>query len=302
MYKFQKSITKTSNCVVLTNTDQSNKLVINLNEGARVNLYKHKGNPIISDLKNSSYSSSYAGAILFPFANRVKDGKYAFNNKNYELICNEPVNNNAIHGLVYNKVFSILDFEEKDNSVSVVLNYKEDDYTDGFPFKYSISVTYILSDQGLKLRIHIKNEGKHTFPFTLGWHPYFMSCDISQSQLILNSVKQFTTDTRGIVNEDGQTDHTSRFVLGGIQLDDGYAVASDMLEFITPRYHLKMQTDGSDNYLQVYTPEELNSIAIEPMVGISNSFNHRIGLKELKPNQTFDKEWSLEISSFEDNR
>jgi len=37
----------------------------------------------------------------------------------------------------------------------------------------------------------------------------------------------------------------------------------------------------------VYTPPKLNTIAIEPTTGVSNSFNNKIGLNTLKANDTF---------------
>jgi aldose 1-epimerase len=38
-----------------------------------------------------------------------------------------------------------------------------------------------------------------------------------------------------------------------------------------------------------------NAIAIEPMTGVSDSFNNKIGLKELSPGQCYEIEWQVNI-------
>ncbi len=302
MYQFIDIPIENAHCITLHNPDDSNQLIINLSEGARITFFRHQDNIIIGNLLDIPYSESYAAAILFPFTNRIKDGKYAFNSINYELDCNEIINNNAIHGLVYNKPFSISNIEESETYISITLNYKAFEGVSGFPFKYSIDVTYVLNDAGLKLRVSAKNEGDQTFPFTLGWHPYFISYNMPDSQLVINGIKNFSPDKRGIVNDAGQTEISKIIQLGNIQLDDVFEVESNMAEFTTTDYCLKLQTDSADNYLQVYTPDDPQAIAIEPMVGISDSFNHKIGLQELDPGECFEKEWHLNITDFKQNR
>ena len=295
MYKFQELNEGTSTRLVLKHTDERTQLVINLHEGARVSFLKHQGHVIINDLEQTSYATNFAAALLFPFANRIENGHYSFNNQEFQLECNEQVNPNAIHGLVYNKLFSILHVEEDQTHVSVTLNYKELEGVSGFPFLYAITVTYVLSDAGLSLKFEIRNEGEQSFPFTLGWHPYFISSDMSKSHLILNATKAYKSNDSGIITGDGEADSTRKLPLGGLTIDDVFAVALQMAEFITPDYRIEFLTKGNENFLQVFTPPETNAIAIEPMVGISNSFNNKIGLNILGPDQSFEKEWRLNI-------
>jgi len=48
--------------------------------------------------------------------------------------------------------------------------------------------------------------------------------------------------------------------------------------------------------LQLYTPKDLSLIAIETMTGVSNSFNNKIGLKTLKPDQIYSVTWSVKLN------
>jgi aldose 1-epimerase len=38
-------------------------------------------------------------------------------------------------------------------------------------------------------------------------------------------------------------------------------------------------------------------IAIEPMTGISNSFNNRIGLKVLEPKKSYSLSWNVKLNN-----
>lgn len=53
-----------------------------------------------------SFYGSYAGAVLAPFANRIKNGRFRFENKDCFFSCNEA-GINAIHGCVADKPFDV---------------------------------------------------------------------------------------------------------------------------------------------------------------------------------------------------
>jgi aldose 1-epimerase len=58
---------------------------------------------------------------------------------------------------------------------------------------------------------------------------------------------------------------------------------------------LVLTSSEKENFLQLYTPINTNAIAIEPMTGISDSFNNKIGLKELLPDECYGIEWQIFI-------
>jgi len=67
------------------------------------------------------------------------------------------------------------------------------------------------------------------------------------------------------------------------------------IEFYTPEYDLVLTSSEKENFLQLYTPMNTNAIAIEPMTGVSDSFNNKIGLKELFPGKNYDIEWVIVV-------
>ena len=54
---------------------------------------------------------AYASAHLFPWANRIREGKYEFQNAHHQLPINESSLNNAIHGLVAFERFEVRLFQ-----------------------------------------------------------------------------------------------------------------------------------------------------------------------------------------------
>lgn len=275
----------------------NNKLTlakISLNEGGRLKELILKNKTIIKEIDGFKYSKSYASSVLFPFASRIENGKYTFNNKEYKLDCNDS-NKNALHGLVYNKTFKVVEVLETPNFSSVTINYKEKQKINGFPFKYSIALTYTLYKNEITLSVIIKNIDNTSFPFTLGWHPYFISDNLSRSILKFKSDQKIKFNKNLITQKVIEEKTKKEFKIENKQLDDCFILSTDSVEFITPNYQIEITTNQLENYLQLYTPKDLPLIAIEPMTGISNSFNNKIGLQTLEPNQSHSVSWNVKL-------
>ena len=82
-----------------------------------------------------------------------------------------------------------------------------------------------------------------------------------------------------------------------VNLDDGYPLKTNEIEFLTPEYSFKIKTTSKENFLQLYTPDKSNVIAIEPMTGAADNFNNKIGLQTLLPNDILSVEWNLAIKN-----
>ena len=67
-------------------------------------------------------TGSHKSAKLSPFVCRIKEGKYHFDNKEYEFQNKFP-DGSAIHGLLVKKSFEIVDDVATETSASVTLKY-----------------------------------------------------------------------------------------------------------------------------------------------------------------------------------
>ena len=281
----------------LKNLDESSKAIISLNEGGRLQALTFNNIEVVKEIANFKYKDSFASAILFPFASRIENGKYSFKDENYQFNCNENGRENALHGLVFDKKFQLNKKEVTHNKCAVTLFYKEEKREKGFPYTYTIYLTYTLTSKGLSLSVTIENTDTTSFPFVLGWHPYFYNVDLQNSFLNFKSNKKIEFNENLITKETIEYKGDSDFKIEEKQLDDCFILNSNKIDFYTPNYQLEITSNVKENFLQMYTPKDLPLIAIEPMTGISNSFNNKIGLQILEPNNSYSLTWNVKINN-----
>jgi len=283
------------NQLEIKNSENNLHAKIHLDDGASLQELTLKGHHIIKSLSPLDYADTYASSILFPFANRIKDGKYEFEGDSYQFNINEPDNNNALHGMVYNKRFVFIDEKITGSGASVKLAYHETQSSTGFPFTYSIYLEYVFTQSTLDLNVEIRNTDFKIFPFTLGWHPYFISDDLYNSSFLFDSNLKLKLDNRNITEGIINNENHNNFKMKDQFLDDCFILKTQNVSFLTPSYSLELRTSEKNSFLQLYTPPHKNAIAIEPTTGVSDSFNNEIGLKILKPNEGYKISWTLEL-------
>ena len=297
MYQIKQTIDLKNNInfIEIEDSNKATYAIIHLNLGGSLQELMLLNHHLIKDLRPLTYQNTYASAILFPFANRIADGSYVYDNKTYQLEINQKEENNALHGLIYNKTFELISQKTTPEKAEVLLSYEEFEQFEGFPFTYAIDLKYILTKNSLDVIVSIKNTDTKTFPFTIGWHPYFISQNLFKSAVHFKSRKKFIFDKRNITQgiEEIAIDRT--IFIENKTLDDCFDLDSNEISFETPVYSFALKSSEKDSFLQLYTPPHPNTIAIEPTTGISNSFNNGEGLKTLKPNDSYQIHWNLEL-------
>lgn len=296
MYKIEHQKDHQNSQVKLMNASKTSHAVISLNQGASLQKLTIKDTTIIEDLFPLQYADTYASSILFPFANRIKDGIYTFNEKQYQLNTNHNKENNALHGFVYDKTFKIISENVSGSEASIELEYEEFKMTKGFPYTYKIQLIYTLNEDGLNLNVLVKNTDSKPFPFTIGWHPYFKSKNLYNSKVKFDCSKKVVLGDRLITTGTEDYPQNKSLQIEDKQLDDCFILNSNNIHFLTPEYDLEMTSSSKDTFLQLYTPPKKNIIAIEPTTGISDSFNNKIGLQILEPGDTYSIDWALQIN------
>ena len=289
-------IEKQTNLLHIKNSEASFSAEIYLDQGASLQSLKFGNHHIIQNMAPLSYNKTYASSILFPFANRIKDGNYQFEGNAYNVETNVPEENNALHGFVYDKTFDVEKTSVSKDSATVSLVYTEETPPSGFPYAYTVRLKYVFKPNGLSLTLEITNLSDKKFPFTLGWHPYFVSSDLHNSEIVFNSKEKLILDDRKITTGTSQLKDNPSLKIQDKQFDDCWILSTDEVLFKTPNYNLKFNATGHNNFLQIYTPPRKNTIAIEPTTGIPDSFNNKIGLETLSPGDTHAITWQVQLT------
>lgn len=248
---------------------------------------------------------AFRSAKLSPFVCRLFKGEYAFDNKKYK-IDKYYMGDSAIHGLLYDAVFTAASTHVDDHKAVLILRYKYDNTEQGFPFTYSIEVSFKLNDKNqLSLNTEVTNLSQSDMPLNDGWHPYFkIGKTINDAEIRFNSKELVEFDEQLLPN--GKTSEYNTFsefkIFGDTFLDNCFTLN----DFAGPAFQMRNNAEGvqlniypaeSYPYLQIYTPPSRESIAVENLSGIPDSFNNKTGLIVLKPGNSrrFSTMYELEL-------
>jgi aldose 1-epimerase len=289
------------NKLIITNDAFRLKSIIYPNLGASLQQLNIKNTKILNGITDDengieTYKNMFNSAFLFPFPNRIELGKYSFEDENYQLFCNESTLNNAIHGHIFNKSFKIKNIEASETKASIILNYDYKGNIDGFPFPYKLSIIYKFERNKITVAFNVLNNGKNTFPFGIGWHPYLNSNNLAESELNFNGKFQYKLSDKMIPISKHQFPFKMPFKINDISLDDCFISENQKISLATKTTHLEInfKSVSKSNYLQIYTPPNRKSIAIEPMTCAPNCFNNKDGMLKLAPNKTFN--WAITLN------
>lgn len=295
MFTIKKINHKNNKVIEILDSISGTKAKIQLSYGASLDELNIRNIKVITNLYPLDYKKTYPSSILFPFANRINDGQFNFNGSNYNLQCNEKQLNNAIHGLVYNKAFLVDELKKFENHAEIKLYYEELNPPTGYPFKFRVELTYKLTNEFLSLKINVINLDDKKLPFTVGWHPYFKSVDLDKSKIQFDCIKKIKCNKNNIALGFEPFNSKMPLSLRKRRFDDAFVLENPDVKFFTPKYDLVLKSSEKESFLQLYTPMNTNAIAIEPMTGVSDSFNNKIGLKKLSSGQSYSIEWQVSI-------
>jgi aldose 1-epimerase len=115
--------------------------------------------------------------VLFPFPNRLRDGRLTFEGKSYQLPLNEATGKHAIHGFTPRNPWRVIDTDSGEDSASITGQFQlSRDLPDarGFwPADFVLTLTYRLTATVLRVDAVVENPDSGPLPFGLGYHPYF---------------------------------------------------------------------------------------------------------------------------------
>ncbi|WP_122820366.1 aldose 1-epimerase [Varibaculum vaginae] len=233
----------------------------------------------------------FRSAVLAPWSNRLRDGKYTFQGREYDFQGKTVGGVQALHGLVADQPFELVesgaDFLRAKVQVTKL---------DAYPFDVEIEVTYRLTcdPHRLSLDILARNLGEGAAPITLGWHPY-IACQggsVENTRVTVPSQVRVQTD-KNLIPEPGIRGFSTQsypvtlvnrrdidWGLTSLVAESGIATAVvDHADGSQTTVELKDARQGLGlATLHVYTAQDLAyrrglSVAVEPLLAMSDSFN-----------------------------
>ncbi|MGL6096266.1 MAG: aldose 1-epimerase, partial [Fimbriiglobus sp.] len=236
--------------------------------------------------------------VLFPFPNRMRDGRFAFHGTEYTFPKNDPAKANAIHGFTPRQPWPVVAVSATATDAAVTGEFRlSRDVPPGagtWPADATLSLTYRLTATALRVEATVTNHGPGPLPFGLGYHPYFRiptAPDASADEFVLWTAATSLWETEGGVPtgtklplpaamDFRKTCPVSTVVLDSLFGDlDGANPTGDGLRVVAELGHttkpgkLTVAADPAFGELVLFTPQHRTAIAIEPYTCTTDAAN-----------------------------
>ena len=250
---------------------------------------------------------SFKSPKLSPFPCRIAGGKYSYDEQDYEFT-NKFAGGTAIHGLLYNRPFVLMDERVDEHSADVSMEYRYEREDKGYPYDYSCNVRYILhAGNLLEVVTIVTNQDQTAIPIADGWHPYFQlggKVDEWEMQFQASAIVEFDEHLVPTGHLLQYSEFETPRLIGDIFLDNCFVlkpeIVSPSCEIYNPANGLKVSflPERGYPYLQIYTPPSRKSIAVENLSSAPDSFNNKMGLILLPPghSQIFTVRYKVDVA------
>jgi galactose mutarotase-like enzyme len=259
-----------------------------------------------ADDQYGNKSFAVGGAILVPFANRIRgrllpDGKTietTVHGKRVVLPANWKGRNpgaepHAMHGLILaSRMDQVTTGADRDHAAATgTLN--AGDFGGHWPSKTHLTFSANLKRNGFEFGLTAKNVGAETLPMGIGWHPYFVfpSGQREQVRLVLPARQRALVNNYDDVFPTGRVEVVKGTpydftILGGrplgkLFLDDtfvdiergqGGGAAAEVIDSAA-KYGLRVTgLSGEIQAFQVYAPPDKNYVALEPQFNLGDPY------------------------------
>jgi aldose 1-epimerase len=248
------------------------------------------------------------GTVLVPWPNRVRDGRWTYGGRTLQLDITEPDRGNAIHGLLCNTPYELIDRD--DHTICLRAQVFPQN---GYPFRLDTRVRYTLTADGMQVTHTVRNVGSACAPVAVGAHPFLAIGDVPTDSLVLTLSADHHIDVDDRLNPVGSApvhgtewDLRGGAVVGTLDLDDAWSCpptsgAGSTHSLTAPDGRtVSLWADEQFGYVQVFITrkfprrgELITAVAIEPMTAPADAFNSGVGLRWIEPGEYWSMSWAI---------
>lgn len=277
--------------------------------GAALRSYAVAGRDVVVPFGVPEMSPAFHGAVLLPWPNRLRDGRYELDGIEYALPLSEPGRRVALHGLVCWERWQV-----EEHAGSRVRLGIDTVPVPGYPFPLHAAVTYALGPEGLEVTLVTANLGSADAPYGAGFHPWLSPGDgsLDDATLSIDAQTWVVPDDRllpaGYRPIPDSLDYRRPRRLGETRIDDAFVDAT----FAGGRSWVRLRgrdgrtaaawMDESMTCWQICTgdvtaePAYVRSgLAAEPMTCVADAFRTGDRLVRLAPGQSHTARWGLAL-------
>lgn len=279
--------------------------------GGGVREYVVGERPVLEPYPLQAMCDGGHGAPLIPWPNRIADGRYRFDDVDYQVALTEPGKHNAIHGFLRWRAWRALTHEPSRVVMGMLLHPLT-----GYPFTLEVQIEYALDENGLSVRTSATNRCESACPYGAGQHPYLSpgealidACTLdfaANTRIVTDAERQLPTGRESVGG--GEYDFSRGRLLGEQAIDCAFTdLARDEAGRAACRLRApdgataELWVDESYPFVELFTgdtlspPRRRRGLAVEPMTCAPNAFQSGDGLIRLQPGQTHTGRWGARL-------
>ena len=238
---------------------------------------------------------------LIPFSNRVKDGRFTFAGREYQLEPNLPGHPHPLHGHGWRCEWDVL--EQSEDSVTLAYSRSGAD----FPSRQSGTQRFKLLPGALQVDLDLRNTGAEAMPAGIGLHPFFPKPADTRLHAQLATVWLGTDDcipvTRVSVPE--RWDFSAGRDLGDLALDHCFGGWTGRARVVWPSRGVNLAIEATNvlTHAVIYAPPGQDFFCFEPVSNANDAFNlsargiDGVGLSVLKPGESLSARVTFTVRS-----
>jgi aldose 1-epimerase len=227
--------------------------------------------------------------VLFPFPNRIRDGRFFWSGRVYQLPRNDSAQQNAIHGFAPRNPWRVVGHGTHNRGgpsqpqgawlrAEFQIARDASDSSDLWPADARLTLTVSLTQHALRYAAVVENLDTTPLPFGLGYHPYFATTPLCRIQTPARARWELRDNlpTGLRLPLSGANDLQQPRPVAGLTLDDVYTdfpdTALDADGFVErgrveyPEWGgaLHVRTSPAFRELVLFTPPHRQAVCLEP--------------------------------------
>jgi len=277
--------------------------------GGALQSYSVNGFDLVDGFDDDEQPPAFNGAVLAPWPNRIRDGRWSWNGRQLQLPITEPATRSALHGLVSDVLWQAVSVATDSVTLSAPIAASA-----GYPFELRVTVTWSLSGDGLGCRLGAVNTGAEPAPFGVATHPFFRlpEARVDDLELLLPAGQWLETDANLLpvalrATSGTELDFTEPRALGSLRLDTAFTAVAPNVDGVGAAVLLSggsavtIWAEPDFPWWQVYTSDYFEpgsdrlrrSLAVEAMTCGPDAFNSGADLIVLEPGVAWSAAWGV---------
>lgn len=207
---------------------------------------------------------------LVPYANRIADGRFAFDGEAHRLPHNAEGQAHPLHGVGWKRGWDIA----AEDATSVTLAHAHAADAD-WPWSYHAEQRFTLSLAGLRIDLQVTSDDARPMPVGLGFHPYFPATAETRLRFAADSV--WLADADMLPTEPAAAAHFADWSAGAaVQrealIDNCYAGWSGSARIDTGAATLRIRAENV-SFLHLFVPPGRDFFCVEPVGTMPDALN-----------------------------